>query len=165
MLYKEILLELEKQNVKYLVIGGVAVNFYGHPRVTKDLDLMISFEKTNMDKFLEIIKSFGLKPRVPVEPEELADKDKREFWKKEKNMKVFSFYNPENDLEIIDIMIQDYLDFDTAYLRRERISDLNLSVTMISIDDLIKLKELANRPRDKEDIEVLKKLKELRYER
>ena len=165
MLYKEILLELEKKGVKYLLIGGIAVNFYGHPRATKDLDLMVSFEKSNMDKFLEIIKSFGLKPRVPVEPEELADKDKREFWKKEKNMKVFSFYNPENDLEIIDIMIQDYLDFDKAYLKKETVSDTNLSVSMVSIDDLIKLKELANRPRDREDIEVLKKLKELRYER
>jgi len=165
LLYKEILIELEKQGVKYLVIGGIAVNLYGHPRVTKDLDLMISFEKNNMDKFLEIVKSFGLKPRVPVEPEELADKNKRDFWKKEKNMKVFSFYNPKNDLEIIDIMIQDYLDFDEAYLKKETISDANLSVSMISIDDLIKLKELANRPRDREDIEVLKKLKELRYER
>ena len=165
MLYKEILSELGKKNVKYLVIGGIAVNLYGHPRVTKDLDLMISFEKSNMDKFLEIIKAYGLKPRVPVEPEELADKSKRELWKKEKNMKVFSFYNPENDLEVIDIMIQDYLDFDKAYTKKENISDGSLSVSMISIDDLIKLKEIANRPRDREDIEVLKKLKELRYER
>jgi len=165
LLYKEILSELGKKNVKYLVIGGIAVNLYGHPRVTKDLDLMISFEKSNMDKFLEIIKAYGLKPRVPVEPEELADKSKRELWKKEKNMKVFSFYNPENDLEVIDIMIQDYLDFDKAYTKKENISDGSLSVSMISIDDLIKLKEIANRPRDREDIEVLKKLKELRYER
>lgn len=165
MLYREILLELGKRKVKYLVIGGIAVNLYGHPRVTKDLDLMISFEKSNMDKFLEIVKVFGLKPRVPVEPEELADESKRELWKKEKNMKVFSFYNPENDLEVIDIMIQDYLNFDKAYIKKENISDGNLSVSMISIDDLIKLKEIANRPRDREDIEVLKKLKELRYER
>ena len=165
MLYKKILSELEKQSVKYLVIGGIAVNLYGHPRVTKDLDLMISFEKTNMAKFIEIIKLFKLKPRVPVEIEELADKNKREHWKQERNMKVFSFYNPENDLEVIDIMIQDYIDFDDAYKKVEKISDGNLTVSMISIDDLIKLKEISDRPNDRVDIEVLKKLKELRNER
>ena len=165
MLYKKILSELEEKGVKYLVIGGIAVNLYGHPRVTKDLDLMVSFEKNNMDKFIEIIKSFKLKPRVPVEIEELADKNKREFWKQEKNMKVFSFYNPENDLEVIDIMIQDCIDFDAAYKKVEKVSDGKLSVSMVSIDDLIRLKEIANRPNDRADIEVLKKLKELRYER
>ena len=165
MLYKKILSELEEKGVKYLVIGGIAVNLYGHPRVTKDLDLMVSFEKNNMDKFIEIIKSFKLKPRVPVEIEELADKNKREFWKKEKNTKVFSFYNPENDLEVIDIMIQDYIDFDAAYKKVEKVSDGKLSVSMVSIDDLIRLKEIANRPNDRADIEVLKKLKKLRYER
>lgn len=165
MLYKEILLELEKKGVKYLVIGGIAVNLYGHPRVTKDLDLMLSFEKDNMDKFIEIVKSFKLKPRVSVNIEELADKNKRETWKQERNMKVFSFYNPENDLEVIDVMIQDYINFDEAYKRVEKLSDGSLTVSMISIDDLIKLKEIANRPNDRADIEVLKKLKELRNER
>ena len=165
MLYKKILSELEKQSVKYLVIGGIAVNLYGHPRVTKDLDLMISFEKTNMTKFIEIIKLFKLRPRVPVEIEELADANKREIWKQERNMKVFSFYNPENDLEVIDIMIQDYINFDEAYKNVEKVSDGSLTVSMISIDDLIRLKGIANRPNDRADIEVLKKLKELRHER
>ena len=165
MLYKKILSELEKKGVKYLVIGGIAVNLYGHPRVTKDLDLMISFEKTNMDKFIEIIKLFKLKPRVPVEIEELADENKRENWRQKRNMKVFSFYNPENDLEVIDIMIQDYINFDEAYKKVEKVSDGSLTISIISIDDLIKLKEIANRPTDRSDIEVLKKLKELRHER
>lgn len=162
MIYKELLIELEKNDIKYLVIGGIAVNLYGHPRVTKDLDLMISFEKENMDRFIKIVKSLKLKPRVPVEPEELADKSKREFWKNEKNMKVFSFYNPENDLEVVDIMIQDYIDFDSSYVRRENLYDGKMSIKVISIDDLIKLKQIANRPRDKDDIEVLKKIKEFR---
>ena len=161
MLYEKILTELEKNNIKYMAIGGVAVNLYGHQRFTKDLDIMVSFEKENMDKFIEITKKLGLKPRVPVDVEELADKDKREFWKKEKNMKVFSFYNPNDDFEIIDIMIQDDLDFDESYLQKQILSDGKISVSVISIDDLIKLKEIANRPRDRDDIEVLKKLKEL----
>ena len=49
MLYEKILTELEKNNIKYMVIGGLAVNLYGFPRVTQDLDLMVSFEKENME--------------------------------------------------------------------------------------------------------------------
>ena len=163
MLYENILNELERNNVQYLVIGGIAVNLYGHQRTTKDLDIMISFEKENMEKFIKTVTSLGLKPRVPVNPEELADKNKREFWIKEKNMKVFSFYNPQNDLEYIDIMILEDINFDKSYLNKRVMHDGRITATVISIDDLIKLKETANRPGDKSDVEVLKKIKEKYY--
>ncbi len=162
MIFREIINQLEKNDIKYLIIGGVAVNLYGHPRVTKDLDLMISFEKENTDKFIEIMNKLSFKPRVPVDPVQLADKSMRDFWKNEKNMKVFSFYNTENDFEIIDIMIQDDIDFDLAYEKRQIMSDGVIGVSVVDINDLIRLKEIANRPRDKDDIEVLKKLKELK---
>ena len=166
MIYEKILTQLEKNNIKYLVIGGVAVWLHGYDRATKDLDLMISFEKENMDKFIEIVKKLGLKPKVPVNIEELADKNKREFWKTKKNMKVFSFYNPENDMEYIDIMIQDYLDFEEAYKSKELVEfrGLGIKVKVISIEDLIKLKEIAGRDTDKIDIKKLRKIQELNNE-
>lgn len=163
MIYEKILTELERNDIKYLVIGGVAVNLYGYQRITKDLDIMLSFEKENMEKFVKIVKTLGLKPKAPVEPEELANKDKRDFWIREKNMKVFSFYNPENDLEYIDIMILDHIDFDEAYLKKRIMHDGRITTTVISIDDLITLKEIASRPRDNADLEVLKKIKEKYY--
>lgn len=163
MIYEKIFTELEKNNIKYLVIGGVAVNLYGHSRVTKDLDLMISFEKDNMEKFIKIIKTLNLKPKIPVDPEELADKSKRDLWIKERNMKVFSFYNPDNDLEYIDIMILEHINFEESYLKKRVMRDGRITANVISIDDLIKLKEIADRPRDKADIEVLKKIKEKYY--
>ena len=163
MLYENILNELEKNNVKYLVIGGIAVNLYGYQRVTKDLDIMLSFEKENMEKFVKIVTSLGLKPRVPVDIEELADKNKRELWIKEKNMKVFSFYNPQNDLEYIDVMILEDINFDESYLHKRIMHDGRITTSVVSIDDLITLKEAANRPRDKADLEILKKIKEKYY--
>ena len=166
MLYEKILTELEKNDVKYLVIGGVAVFLYGYDRATKDLDLMISFEKHNMEKFIKIAKSLRLKPKVPVDIEELADEKKREFWKKEKNMKVFSFYNPDDDMEYIDIMIQDYIDFEEAYKAKKLIEfkSLGIKLKTISINDLIKLKEIAGRNTDKIDIMALRKIWELTNE-
>ena len=84
MYFRKILKELEKRNIKYLAIGGVAVNLYGYNRVTNDLDIMISFDLENVKRLVKMAKDLGFKPRVPVEIEELADPKKREYWKKEK---------------------------------------------------------------------------------
>ena len=142
------------------MIGGVAVNLYGYSRMTKDLDLMISFEKENVNKFIGLVNDLGYKPKVPVDLCELAEPIKRDYWKKEKNMQVFSVRNPDDEFEYIDVMIQDYVDFEKAYKNRKILADDKISVSVISIDDLINLKELAGRGRDLLDLKILRKLKE-----
>lgn len=160
MLFKKIISELEKRKIRYLIIGGVAVNLHGYSRVTNDLDLMISFEKENINKFIELIKDLGYTPKIPVDIKELANSDKREEWKKEKNMQVFSVRNPDNEFEYIDVMIQDHLDFEKAYKNRKIFADDKISVSVVSIDDLISLKQIAGRGRDLLDMKLLRKLKE-----
>ena len=160
MFFRKILKELETRDIKYLVIGGAAVNLHGYNRTTNDLDIMISFDQENVRKLAKMARDLGFKPRVPVEIEELDDSKKREYWKKEKNMKVFSIYNPENDFEIVDIMISDEINFEAAYRNKQVYSDENFTVSIVSIDDLITLKELAARDKDLVDLKILKKLKD-----
>ena len=160
MLFSKIINELEKRKIRYLLIGGVAVNLHGYSRITKDLDLMISFEKENIDKFIEFVNDLGYTPKVPVDIKELADPEKREYWKKEKNMQVFSVRSPDDEFEYIDVMIQDYIDFERAYKDRKIYLDDKISASVISIDDLISLKEFAGRGRDLVDMKILRKLKE-----
>ena len=161
MFFRKLFKELEERKIKYMAIGGIAVNLYGYDRNTGDIDIMISFDAENVRKFSEMAASMGLKPKVPVDLSELADPNKRELWKNEKNMKVFSLYDTNDDFIILDIMIQDYIDFDEAYKTRKVIKETGLEVSLISIDDLIKLKEIASRSRDIGDIEALKKIKEI----
>ena len=40
-LFEKVFRELNKTRVKYLVVGGVAVNLYGYLRFTGDLDLLL----------------------------------------------------------------------------------------------------------------------------
>ena len=47
--FKEFIKLLSKNKVKYLIVGGYAVAFHGHPRYTKDLDIWILMEKTNAE--------------------------------------------------------------------------------------------------------------------
>ena len=42
--FKEFLQSLNDNGVKYLIIGGYAVAFHGHPRYTKDIDIADTFQ-------------------------------------------------------------------------------------------------------------------------
>ena len=48
MLYEKIFRELAQRKIKYMVIGGIAVNIHGYSRATGDLDIMLSFEDDNL---------------------------------------------------------------------------------------------------------------------
>ena len=100
MIFERIFRELANKKIKYLVIGGVAVNLHGFYRATGDLDIILFFNKTNLNKFITMAKALGLKPGVPVKIEELADVAKRQKWVKEKHMKVFSLYNPADPIDL-----------------------------------------------------------------
>ncbi len=48
--FKEFILLLNKNRVKYLIVGGYAVALHGHPRYTKDLDIWIYVDTDNADR-------------------------------------------------------------------------------------------------------------------
>ena len=121
-------------------------------------------ENDNVKVFIELIKELGFIPRMPVEIEELGEPEKIEAWKKEKNLKVFSVYNPQNVTENIDIMLENYIDFDNAYKNREIVTARGIDISVIAIDDLIELKRIAGRKRDEIDINALQKIKEIKNE-
>lgn len=164
MQYIKVINILNRHGIKYLVIGGVAVNAHGYSRITGDLDIMISFDKENMRRLSAAAKELGLIPRVPVQIEELSDPNRRDFWVKEKNMKVFSLIDPDDDFTIVDIMILKYIDFEEAYKNHKVIKDKNVTLPVVSIDDLIRLKEMSGRGRDLVDIKALKEIKDAENE-
>ena len=121
------------------------------------MDLMLAMDKENVLKFAEAMNELGLKPKVPVRAEDLADPENVKQWKKEKNMIVFSFIHPDNPYILIDIMTTNPLDFEEAYKKRIVKSAWGIDISVVSKEDLIKLKEIAGRAQDMSDIEALKK--------
>jgi predicted nucleotidyltransferase len=165
MLYQSIIEKMNAEGVEYLVAGGIAVNLYGFIRATMDLDVFMMLDDVNIGKFVKIVKELGYEPRVPVAMDDFADPAKRREWINKKNMVVFSVYNPDDNMEHVDILLEDKIDFHEAYKRREIIKSGGLTINLISLDDLIRLKEIAGRERDKIDIKALQKIKELRNEK
>jgi hypothetical protein len=159
-MYDEILIELSKSNAKYLVIGGVAIILSGYFRTTVDLDIFPELSEENLEKIITVVEKFGYVPRVPVKSRDLKNAEKRKDWIENKNMKVFSFIHPKEQLLTIDIMINPPIDFEEAYQRRQIVRIKDVDINVASIDDLIKLKKIASREQDKVDIAKLEVIKE-----
>ncbi|MBI3308685.1 MAG: hypothetical protein HYZ79_04865 [Candidatus Melainabacteria bacterium] len=79
-------------------------------------------------------------------------------------MKVFSVYNPKNELEHIDVLLVYSLDFSEIYKRKVVYKVQEVEIPTISIPDLIKLKKEAGRKIDELDINVLTRILELEDE-
>jgi len=50
---------LNSHHVDYLLIGGYAVNYYGYPRTTGDMDMWIGIGPTSADQAVAAVKEFG----------------------------------------------------------------------------------------------------------
>ena len=50
--FKGIILELEKQKVRYALVGGVAMAFYSEPRFTRDIDILVDIDDFEKAKSL-----------------------------------------------------------------------------------------------------------------
>ena len=161
MFYDEILIDLTNHNVKFLLVGGMAVNLHGFDRTTGDLDVLLYMKDENLKKFMKVVKKWKLAPSAPININDFLDKDKRNIWINEKNMNAFSLINPNRSYERLDVVIESPIDFNEAFSHGKKIVLDNIKITICSIEDLIKMKKHANREIDKLDIKALKKIQEL----
>lgn len=155
---EQVLSALTEGNVRYLVVGGVAVVLHGHLRTTLDLDLVLHLEHENLERALAVLDGLGFQPRVPVPLRSFADVNARELWAREKNMTVFSIWHPDHPGFAIDLFIREPFDFEAAYNRALVVPLQEATATVVSLDDLIAMKRLAGRPQDESDIEALSRL-------
>ena len=154
-----IVVALNAGNVKYLIVGGLAVNAHGYERLTRDVDLVIGLERENIVRGLKALQEIGYHMSIPVTPEQFADPDLRESWRSEKNMFVLRMWSDEHRRTPIDVFVYEPFDFANEYARAkvERVF-ANITAPIVSYESLLKMKQLAARDRDLIDVEQLRKL-------
>jgi predicted nucleotidyltransferase len=154
--YRTIFEELNNERVDYLLVGGLAVNFHGIPRMTYDIDLMIALESENITRLVSKMTGWGYRPRAPVDPRGLADKDKRSIWILDKNMKAFTFYSESEAIAEIDLLIDSPISYEELKSRAVVFDLEGVNVPVVSVLDLIEMKMQAGRQQDLSDVEHLK---------
>jgi len=159
--YERVLRELNCRGVEYIVVGGIAVNLHGVPRATADLDLLLRMESSNFNGFLEAMKRLGFRPGIPLRLEEVTLENLRR-WRREKNLKALSFKNPRVPYEEVDVVLDHPLDFEAVYRRIEFVRAGGILLPLVSLRDLMRLKEHSGRPQDLSDLEALRRVERMR---
>lgn len=160
-LFESIFRSLNNAGIKYLVVGGVAVNLHGFVRFTGDLDILVLLEEDNLRNLDKLMKKMGYSERIPVSILELRDNKKAKEWLEQKNLKAYSYFPPRHSLLQIDIIIEESLKFSSFYKKRVVKSIDKVRIPIVSLTDLIQMKRKANREQDVLDLKSLIELKNL----
>jgi hypothetical protein len=139
--FKEFIELLNENKVRYLVVGGYAVAFHGHPRYTKDLDVWIELSPDNANKILEALKKFGF-GSLGLKPDDFLESDQ-----------VIQLGYPPNRIDIL-MTLKD-LKFEDCYKVKVEVEIQGLHIDFIDIDNLKKNKRATGRPQDLADAENL----------
>jgi hypothetical protein len=153
---------LNRSDVRYVVVGGVATVLHGFARLTADVDLMVDLSPTEARKAIETLVGLGLRPRPPVDAMAFADAVVRESWIRDKGMRVFSLWDPARPMREVDIFVEHPIEFEALFAHAEIVPLDTTTVRVASIPDLIALKRLASRPQDLADIEALEAILQTR---
>lgn len=144
--FKEFIELLNEHKVKYLIIGGYAVNFHGYPRYTRDIDFWLWMTKENIQNLIQAISQFGFGSL---------------------NLEIEDFMTPENIIQLgyepyrIDLLVDvDGVDFEECFERRIEVELDGVDLKFMSLQDLITAKKKTGRLQDLADAEQLEKIKE-----
>jgi hypothetical protein len=150
---------LNDAKVKYLVVGGLAVNVHGYERLTVDVDLVIGLQPENIKGALRALEAVGYQMSIPATPEEFARPELRESWRKEKNMLVLRLWSDAHRRTPIDVFVYEPFDFEKEFAQAkwEPVTG-DIRAPVIRYETLLAMKTQAGRDKDLMDIKALKKL-------
>ncbi len=148
---QEFLFLLSNYEVKYLIVGGEAVIYYGHPRLTGDIDIFYKLSSNNAKRLFEALKEFwdGEIPGIQSRMELLEPGV------------IIQFGVPPNRIDLINRI--ENVQFDIAWQEKVTetftLHDKSISIYYIGIKQLIQNKASLKRPKDLEDLKYLEKVR------
>ena len=142
---KALLSLFEKHRVRYVLVGGHAVNYYGYVRTTQDMNVLVYPSSANATRLMGAIEDFGFAgagiPRRLFEDEGGAVHLGVEPNRIDIHMSLVGATNDE------------------IFANAEVVQIDDLEVRIISLEDLLRVKRGSKRPRDQADADELSKIK------
>jgi hypothetical protein len=114
MFYLELFQKLEAAKIRYMLVDGLAMNLYGVPRSTMDVDIVLAMEHDNLCAFLDMVKQMNMKPVAPVSAGDLLNPAARKSWVMDKNMVTFGLRPPDPSAPTVNVLIDPPLDIEAA---------------------------------------------------
>jgi len=135
---------LNARRARYVVIGAAAFPVHGYARATLDVDLLIEATPDNAKRVRNALLDFGY---------DLTDVSEAELLEKKVLIRQY----------VLETDIHPFVagaEFEGVWQRRVEDRIGNTPVTFASLDDLIRMKEAAGRPKDLEDLKALRRIRE-----
>lgn len=148
---KEFIKLLSIHKVRYVIVGGEAVIYYGYARLTGDVDFFYEASSKNVKSLYDALNHFwrGTIPGVESHEELLAKST------------ILQFGVPPNRIDLINSI--DAVSFDEAWKSRTeeeiKIEGEKYTVNYIGLEQLIKNKKAVKRFKDLDDLQYLTALK------
>lgn len=139
--FKEFIELLNSEGVRYLLLGGYAVNYYGHHRFTGDIDFWIAIDGDNAERVSRALQRFGFAPES-VNPKMFEESGK---------VHMFGVSPVRVDL----LTGPSGVEFNDCYQRRVNATLDGVSVSLISLVDLRRNKLASGRDKDTIDLKHL----------
>lgn len=141
--FSDLFAALNGAGARYLLVGGYALAFHGHPRFTKDLDVWVEAESENALRVHAALREFGA-PLHDLSPEDLT-----------RAGLVFQIGVPPNRIDILTSI--DGVGFGDAWSERAMTRYGESAVPVLGRRQLIANKRATGRAQDLLDAEVLEK--------
>jgi predicted nucleotidyltransferase len=137
---KDVFKSFQQHEVRYVVIGGIAVVLYGVPRATFDLDILIEATLENAQRLLDALIDAGMGTATLTNVDEILANE----------ITIFQ------DRVRIDVQITTPgIQFETAWERKQNMKYQGQTFYVVSLNDLIRSKRAAGRDVDLEDVRLL----------
>jgi hypothetical protein len=136
--YSDVFDRLERDQVRYVVVGGVAVVLYGHARPIADLDLVIDPAPDESNRTLRALGGLGFVPTIPLPLSALTV------------MRMFDRQERE-----VDVFVRYALPFEELWRDSEHVSLGPNMARIVSWEHLLRVKRINGRSLDLMDVEAL----------
>ena len=135
--FAEFIRILSRHRVRFLVVGGYAMAHHGLVRATNDVDVLIATDEANTTRVRAAAREF-----VGVEPSDAALRPPRGMFR----------IGPPTAHVDVTTKIDGIADFDRVYARRSKGEFFGVRVGYLSVEDMLRTKRAAARPKDLGDV-------------
>jgi hypothetical protein len=141
--FRDFLVALHQQQVRYVLVGGYSVILHGYPRTTGDLDIWVEKTADNYARLVRAFAVFGM-PTFDMTTDNFLHHP---------HFDVFTFGRSPVAIDIITQLKG--LDFADAHAQATDAEVEGLTVRLIHYRHLVQAKRAAGRPRDLNDLDNL----------
>jgi hypothetical protein len=153
---EQILRRLVAEDVRFVLIGGLAGQAHGSPLLTQDLDVCYSRDRENLERLATVLRDLAaIRRGLPVDAPRMPPLDAR-------TLRASSLFTLQTRFGAFDLLAIPDPGFDFDRLTRDAVAMEfdGIPIMVAGLDDLIAMKRAAGRPKDLAALEILGALRE-----